>query len=72
MKRLICILLVVVMMATLLTACGKFKCDLCGEEKSGKKYTDEVLGEEVECCKDCHEDLEEAEDLAEDLLDSLK
>ena len=62
MKKLICILLVVVMMATMLTACGKFKCDLCGEEKSGKKYTGEVLGEEVEYCKDCREDLEDIAD----------
>ena len=62
MKKLICILLVVVMMATMLTACGKFKCDLCGEEKSGKKYTGEVLCEEVEYCKDCREDLEDIAD----------
>ena len=68
MKKLICVLLVVVMMATLLTACGKFKCDVCGEEKSGKKYTEEILGEEIEMCKDCHEKAEELEEGLEDLF----
>jgi len=58
MKKLICGLLLVVAMATMLTACGKFECDLCGKEKSGKKYESEVLGEEVIICKDCHEDLD--------------
>lgn len=59
MKKLICLLLVIVVMATMLTACGKFECDLCDEEKSGKKYTGEVLGQDVTYCQDCHEDLEE-------------
>ena len=59
MKKLICVLLVVVMMATLLTACGKFKCELCGEEKSGKKYEGEVLGEKVVYCDECYKELQE-------------
>ena len=63
MKKFISIILLVVVMATLLTACGKFECDLCGEEKSGKKYTEEILGEEVTYCQDCHDDLEELGDL---------
>lgn len=58
MKRLICVLLLVVMMVTMLTACGKFECDLCGDEKSGKKYETEFLGQEIVICKDCYEDLE--------------
>lgn len=64
MKKLICVLLLVSVMATLLTACGKFTCDLCGEEKSGKKYEREVLGETIDICKDCYGELE---DLAEAL-----
>lgn len=62
MKKLICVLLVVVVMASMLTACGKFECDLCGEEKSGKKYTEKVLGQEAEICKDCYKELEELAD----------
>ena len=57
MKKLIGALLLVVAMATMLTACGKFTCDLCGEEKSGKKYEKEILGQEVTICKDCQDDI---------------
>ena len=59
MKRIICALLLVVVLATMLTACGKFECDMCGEEKSGKKYEEDFFGEEIVICKDCYEDLEE-------------
>ena len=62
MKRLICVFLLVVMLASLLTACGKFECDLCGEEKSGKKHKEELLGEEVVICNDCYKELEELAD----------
>ena len=63
MKKLISILLLVVVLVTMLTACGKFKCDLCRDEKTGKKYETEVFGQEVEICKDCYEDLESIADL---------
>ena len=62
MKRLICVLMLVAIMATMLTACGKFKCDVCGEEKTGKKYERELLGEEIDICKDCYKELEELAD----------
>ena len=62
MKKIICVLLLVVVVASLLTACGKFECDLCGEEKTGKKYTEKVLGQEVTYCKDCYEGLKELAD----------
>lgn len=62
MKKLISVFLLVVVFATMLTACGKFTCDLCGEEKSGKKYTEEVYGQEIEYCKDCHDQLEDLAD----------
>ena len=63
MKRFICVLLLIAMLATMLTACGKFECDLCGEEKSGKKYESEFLGQEILICKDCYEDLEDLADM---------
>ena len=59
MKRIIALVLVIASLAILLCACGKFECDLCGKEKSGKKYTDELLGEEITYCEDCKEDLED-------------
>lgn len=63
MKRFICVLLLIAMLATMLTACGKFECDLCGEEKFGKKYESEFLGQEILICKDCYEDLEDLADM---------
>ena len=43
-----------------LAACGggKFTCDICGQESSGKKYTEEIFGEKITYCKDCKEGLE--------------
>ncbi len=58
MKRLISIAVLTVIIATMFAACSKFTCDICGEKKSGKKYTDEILGEKVTYCKDCHDGLE--------------
>ena len=61
MKKLLCVLLVVLTMATMLAACGKFDCALCGKSKFGKSY--EFMG--AETCKDCNNDLK-------DLANSLK
>ena len=60
MKKLICLALLVVVVLSLFTACGKFTCDLCGEEKSGKKHEEEFLGEKVTCCDDCYKEIENA------------
>lgn len=57
MKRLVCLLLLVSMVAALLIGCGSFKCDLCGKESDGEKYEVEVLGEELIYCDDCYEDM---------------
>lgn len=62
MKKFICISFLVLMMTAMLTACGKFECDLCGEEKSGKKYNKEVDEEKITICEDCNEDLEKLEE----------
>ena len=37
-----------------LTGCGKFTCDMCGEEKSGKKHEETLLGESITICDDCY------------------
>ena len=58
MKKRISILLMLSMLSMTLTACGKFTCDLCGEEKSGKSYESTVLGEEVVICDDCYQELQ--------------
>lgn len=58
-KRLVASLLTVAAVFSL-TACGKtFTCDICGEEKTGKSYTETVLDVKVTYCRDCHDKLEE-------------
>ncbi len=60
MKRLVCILLLVALMVTMFAACGgSFVCDLCGQEKTGKRYEGAFFGQEIEYCKDCKKGLEE-------------
>lgn len=69
-KKLSVFLLVVVMMSTL-AGCGKFTCDACGKEKSGKKYTQEIAGEKITLCKDCKEELDETVDALQKAFDGL-
>ncbi len=61
MKKIISAVLVVVsLLATItLTACGKFVCDGCGEEKSGKKHTQSIFGEEIVICDDCYDEIDD-------------
>ena len=44
-----------------LGACGSksFKCDICNEEKTGKSYKSEQMGEKITVCEDCYEQLKE-------------
>ena len=71
MKKFFAIALLVIMMVSLLTACGKFECELCKEEKSGKKHKEEVLGQEVVICDECHDGLEALKDAASELMSDL-
>ena len=63
MKKIISIVALLLALTFVLTACGKFTCDLCGEEKSGKKHEETVFGQELVYCDDCYEDLEDLGDL---------
>lgn len=60
MKGKIAVLLTAALLSVFLTACGKFTCDICGQEKSGKRYTVDLLGtgDEMTICEDCYKDLE--------------
>ena len=58
MKKIITIAALILSLSFILTACGKFTCDLCGEEKSGKKHEETVFGQEVVYCDDCYEALD--------------
>ncbi|MDE7298094.1 MAG: hypothetical protein K2N94_04605 [Lachnospiraceae bacterium] len=61
-KRFLAVLLVTVSLLSL-AGCGKFKCDMCGEEKSGKKHEQTVLGETLTICDDCYETVKGVVDL---------
>lgn len=63
MKRKVVMLLVVVLTMLTLTACGRFECDLCGAEKSGRSYAASVWGEEVTICKECRDDIKELQSI---------
>ena len=64
MKKTVRLLLAALMLvlALGLTACGSksFKCDLCGEEKTGKQYETKSGGQTVTVCEDCYEDINNA------------
>ena len=60
-KRMLAILLAAMMILSL-AGCGKFTCDLCGQEKSGKKHTETLFGQKITYCNDCYKELEELGD----------
>ena len=55
MKRVVVLLLALAMILALAACGGKTKCDVCGETKDCD--TIEVLGEKMNICKDCQEDI---------------
>ena len=59
MKKFCTIILLGILLATL-TACSRsFTCDLCGEEKTGKKHTNKESGIEMTVCDDCYKSVNE-------------
>ena len=58
MKKALVILLIACAVLAL-SACGKpFTCDLCGQEKTGKKHTSDAYGYEMTICDDCYKDVQ--------------
>lgn len=68
MKKFIAVICLVIAMATLLTACGKFKCDLCDKEFDRKEKVfyefrnDAGKKDKYNVCEDCNEILKDLED----------
>lgn len=56
MKKLISILSLV-MVLIMLTACGKFTCESCQQEKSGSKHKVTVMNQSATICDDCYDKL---------------
>ncbi|MBR3995637.1 MAG: hypothetical protein IKI97_10200 [Clostridia bacterium] len=68
MKKIIVLALTGILAAGMLVSCGKFTCDLCSEDKVGKKYKEDFMGEEITICNDCHKELKELRDSVADLF----
>lgn len=68
MKKRISLILTVVSLSFLLTACGKFTCELCGQEKSGKSYSVEFMGEKATACQDCHDEIKKLQKKMQDMF----
>lgn len=58
MKKLICVMLMLVVLGSMLAGC--FTCDLCEESKlvTGKN-SETVFGQEINYCDECKEKLED-------------
>lgn len=63
MKKLISLIALLATLTALLCGCGKFECDMCGEEKSGRKHKGDLFGEEIVYCSDCKDALEDLADM---------
>lgn len=60
MKRVVSLILVVLMLATLLCACAEtYVCDSCGREVTQRPVEMTLLGEKVKICDECKTMLEE-------------
>lgn len=68
MKKKITVLLLTMATVLSLTACGKFTCESCGEEKSGKSYKVSVLDQDMTVCGDCKKELDEAKNALNELI----
>jgi len=65
MKRVVSLILVVLMLATLLCACAEtYVCDFCGQEVTQKPIKLELLGEQIKVCDECKTIVEQLIDLA--------
>lgn len=66
-KKIIALLLTVTTVISLSACGGPFTCDICGEEKTGKKHTKTIADEKITYCddKDCKDAVKLLEGLAD-------
>lgn len=57
MKRMICLTIIAVVMATMLCACGgeTFTCGLCRRQVTQTPHKATVFGQEIKICDACYE-----------------
>jgi len=66
-KRFLAVCLVVLAMVSLAACSSNDECEIC--EETGRLTTVDVLGEELNLCRDCADEMEELNDMLRDLLD---
>ena len=66
--RKILAMLIVVSMSLSVTACNKFECDICHEEKTGKMYRNKYKSE---ICSECYEELKQSQKDIEEEIGNL-
>lgn len=73
MKRVLCLTLAVLLVATCFAGCkvGSFECAICQEETFGIKNEVEILGEKYAYCGDCKDKIDDFKKTVEGLKDSL-
>ena len=59
MKKVIAIALVTLTLGASLASCGKFECDACHQESSGKPHSITYMGKKMEICDDCNAEYQE-------------
>ena len=64
----IILLSLTLLMVFFLASCGKFKCDMCGKEKSGTQHKETVFGQEITMCDDCYNNYKKGADAISSLL----
>lgn len=59
MKKTVVLILAGLLLMLGLTACGnkEFTCDMCGEEKTGKSHSVDVLGDKMTLCDECYKEI---------------
>lgn len=62
MKKILALILLTALLALTLCGCGNYTCGLCGEEKTGFRHRVELFGQNIPCCKECKEAIEEQND----------
>ncbi len=62
MKKICLTFTIFAIILTLIACVGKFKCDNCNQEKTGKKHKVEFIEEKLTICDDCYEQWKELKD----------
>ena len=72
MKKKLTAVLLLTLTVVSLTGCGKYKCDICGDEKFGFGNKHEIFGQEVILCGDCEKNWNDIKDGMSSIVNLFK